>query len=466
MVSRARSLPVLALALSITACGGGGGDSGGGGASSTPPPPPAAATVSLSLSKTSVHTGDSVTLTWSSGNATSCTASGAWSGSQPTSGTTTVTASQTGPSNYQLSCKGSGAAGQGSVTLNVGAAPTQVSVPGLPAPVPVAAGTCVNYSDADFQFNCIATEAAIPAKYETFSSTLSGQVSEVGTAPPTVQAGGSCSAGFNTGTGQFAVNTSFGNDAIAFSGANVTEVVYSSAFLTSIGAQSTITSMSALVIGDNGNTDHFQVIVYANGPSGPITFATGGTFTMNGTTTNLNLLECLGVATAPPPPPPPASLNCPAGRGIGQNGLGFPSSQQVAFNITGTAGSQPNTSTLTWGASYSNPNQTSSSYSGSLRVSLWAVPYNFQGSGPINGTRVAVSSPSFTGTGAKSPNQLYNGYSVTNIVSTASGGNPPSGAYCMVMALDEYNPDTTQCSSSDHFCYADWAQFPGTSAFQ
>jgi hypothetical protein len=418
------------------------------------------------LSKTSVHAGDSVTLTWSATNATSCTASGAWSGSQPTSGTKTVTASQTGSSNYQLSCTGSGGAGQGSATLNVGAVPTQVTVPGLPAPVPVAAGTCVNYSDSNFQFNCIATEGAIPTKYDTFSSTLSGQVVVSGSATPTVQTGGSCTGGFNTGSGQFNVNTPFGNDAIAFSGANITEVVYSSAFLASLGVQSTITGMSALVVSDPGNTDHFQVILYLTSPSGPLTFATAGMITPSGNNTSINMTECLGVASTPPPPPPPASLSCPAGGGSGQNGLGFPAGQHLAFNINTTSAGQSNTSTLTWGASYDNTAQTSTSYTGSLRVSLWAVPYNFQGSGAINGTRVAMSSPNFTGTGAKSPNQLYNGYSVSNIVSTVSGSNPPSGAYCMVIALDQYNPDTTQCTSSDHFCYVDWLQFQGTTTFQ
>jgi hypothetical protein len=409
--------------------------------------------------------GDSVTLTWSSKDATACTASGAWTGTEPTSGTATLSTAQTGSNTYQLSCTGAGNSGQNSVTLSVSPAAAQVSIPGLPAPVPVASGACVPSSNTNFQFGCISSESAVPAKYDTFSSTLSSQVAMVGTAPPTVQTGGSCSAGFSSSTGQFSVNTPFGNDAIAFAGADVTEIVYTSAFLASLGIQNTITSMSALVIGDTSNTDHVQVIVYANGPNGPLTFATAGTLSTSSGTTNLNFLECLSVAAAPPPPPPPASLNCPTRRGSGVNGLSFLASQQLKFNISSTTPSQPNTTTLTWGVNYDNPNLAASAYTGSLRVELWAVPYDFQGSGVINGTSVARASPNFTGTGAKSANQIYNLINVSGIVSTAGGNNPPSGPYCMVMSLDQYNTDVTQCAASDHFCYVDWAQFPGTTSF-
>src|SRR5688572_27952500 len=50
-------------------------------ASATPPP-----TVTLSASPTTISPGGSGTLTWTSTNATSCTASGAWSGAKPVSG--------------------------------------------------------------------------------------------------------------------------------------------------------------------------------------------------------------------------------------------------------------------------------------------------------------------------------------------------------------------------------------------
>jgi hypothetical protein len=70
----------------------------------------AAPTVTLSINPTSITLGQSATLTWSSTNATSCTASGAWSGPQPTSGTLTVTPTAAGADSYTLSCSGAAAA--------------------------------------------------------------------------------------------------------------------------------------------------------------------------------------------------------------------------------------------------------------------------------------------------------------------------------------------------------------------
>lgn len=82
-------------------------------AASTPAP-----TVSLQASSTQVSSGDQVTLSWSSTNATQCTASGAWSGTKPTSGMATV-----GPlaaaSLFMLSCSGSGGSTQSSVNVDI-----------------------------------------------------------------------------------------------------------------------------------------------------------------------------------------------------------------------------------------------------------------------------------------------------------------------------------------------------------
>ena len=74
----------------LTACGGGGGGTdvagalitaggttGGGNSGNTTTP-----TVSLSASTYEIVAGDKTTLTWSSADASSCTASGSWSGSK------------------------------------------------------------------------------------------------------------------------------------------------------------------------------------------------------------------------------------------------------------------------------------------------------------------------------------------------------------------------------------------------
>jgi hypothetical protein len=64
--------------------------------------------------------GQSATLTWTSANASSCTASGAWSGTLGTSGSANVQLQGSSVQTYKLSCSGTGLPGANSVTLNVG----------------------------------------------------------------------------------------------------------------------------------------------------------------------------------------------------------------------------------------------------------------------------------------------------------------------------------------------------------
>ena len=74
----------------------------------------------LSISPTQVAAGSSATLTWAAYGASSCVASGDWSGTQATSGTITVTPTAAGTLSYSLQCIGSGGTGDAStVTLMV-----------------------------------------------------------------------------------------------------------------------------------------------------------------------------------------------------------------------------------------------------------------------------------------------------------------------------------------------------------
>ena len=114
---------LLILILFITSCGG-----GGGGGSSEPTTP--APTVSISLSSNSIILGESVTINWSSSNATGCTATGSWSGSKATSGTETITPSGVGFFNYGISCSGTGGSRSTSVGLEVYRQTDGVSVDG------------------------------------------------------------------------------------------------------------------------------------------------------------------------------------------------------------------------------------------------------------------------------------------------------------------------------------------------
>ena len=109
---RFQALALVAIA-ALDGCSG--GSSGGG----VPAP-----TAALASSITNVAINGSVTLTWSSTNATSCTASGSWSGALATSGSKDVVVAQN--STYTLACSGAG--GSATASVVVAAAPMVLAV--------------------------------------------------------------------------------------------------------------------------------------------------------------------------------------------------------------------------------------------------------------------------------------------------------------------------------------------------
>jgi len=102
---------------------------------STPPPSPA---TSLTLAPANISTAQTSVLSWSSANATGCTASGAWSGARATAGSVTVASASAGNFTYSLTCSGDGGSASASAALSVTAAlsnSTTISVDSGPAGV-------------------------------------------------------------------------------------------------------------------------------------------------------------------------------------------------------------------------------------------------------------------------------------------------------------------------------------------
>ena len=97
-------LPACLVALLI-ACGGG---ADAGTASGPMPAAPAAPTVQLTLGAPKAFVGDSVSLSWSAQQATSCAASGAWTGTQNPQGTFRVSFATGGVKSFVLACTGPG----------------------------------------------------------------------------------------------------------------------------------------------------------------------------------------------------------------------------------------------------------------------------------------------------------------------------------------------------------------------
>jgi len=111
---------VLAALTVLAGCGGGGGSTSTPTTPVTPVTPVTPApTVTLAISQPKITLGSSATLTWASTNATSCTASGAWAGTQAISGTSAQTPSAAGPGTYTLTCTGAGGTANQSVSLIV-----------------------------------------------------------------------------------------------------------------------------------------------------------------------------------------------------------------------------------------------------------------------------------------------------------------------------------------------------------
>lgn len=109
-----------------------------------------APTVSLSADPNSVPAQGTTTLTWSTANATSCTASGDWSGAKPVSGSEFI-----GPlssdGSYSLTCSGSGGTSSDMVSVTIqGAEPAPtVSVSANPSSVDEGGFSVVDWSSSN-----------------------------------------------------------------------------------------------------------------------------------------------------------------------------------------------------------------------------------------------------------------------------------------------------------------------------
>lgn len=101
--------------------------------------------VTLQASPSSVNPGSAATLTWSATYAAGCTASGAWSGSRPTSGTES-TGSLGATSSYTLSCQGDGGTSSQTVTVTVSQDPLPPTVTLTASPDLVAPGNASTLS--------------------------------------------------------------------------------------------------------------------------------------------------------------------------------------------------------------------------------------------------------------------------------------------------------------------------------
>ena len=161
-------------------CTGAGGSANASAMLTVNSPPPPVPTVTIGVNPMSIVAGQSATLTWSSTNATACTASGAWTGGEATSGTLSVTPSAAGTDTYTLSCTGAGGSANASAMLTVNSPPPvpTVTIAVNPASVTLGQNSTLSWSSTNAT-TCTASGAW--NGNEATSGTLSVSPTDAGT---------------------------------------------------------------------------------------------------------------------------------------------------------------------------------------------------------------------------------------------------------------------------------------------
>ncbi|MCB1997783.1 MAG: hypothetical protein KDG57_18260, partial [Rhodoferax sp.] len=154
----------------------------------------------------------------------------------------------------------------------------------------------------------------------------------------------------------------------------------------------------------------------------------------------------------------PVAIPCSPGGGAGTNGITL-SGVSTIGSLTTAANTDTTIDMDPGEIAYRNSAYTSSATTGSLRAQLWAVSQSY-GGGSINGYIVSTYNIRFT----DGTNQLGNFQSSDLQRRTLSARTPPTGAYCMVITLEEY--DSRRCSQADGYCIVDWMQFDSSSSFR
>ncbi len=235
----------------------------------TPPIP----TVTLTANPSTLTSGSSSTLTWSSTHATACTASGAWSGTQPTSGNSLVSPTITGVSTYTLICSGTGGSNSASASITVN---------GAGQPVATVNPTTLTFASQ-------ATGTTSPAQTVSLTNTgtgtlssivisASGDFAQTNTCGTTLAATASCTisvtftpttTGALSGTLMVSSNSADGTASVSLSGTGTLPVTGQASPLISIGLP--IYASSAAYPATNANGGNYNQQWRSNGV--PVTLA-------------------------------------------------------------------------------------------------------------------------------------------------------------------------------------------------
>jgi hypothetical protein len=296
MWSPARWLAVGILAVSLTACGGGAGDASGDSArGGDPTPPPGgtpAPTLSLSANPVSVASGQASTLSWSSTNATSCTASGVWSGAKATSGNQS-TGALSASSSFSLTCTGAGGSVTQTVTVAVSATPPPTPAPTVtlsatPTTVTSGGSSTLNWSSTNAT-GCTASGGWSGSK-NTSGSQSTGALSASSTYTLNCTGtGGSAQASVTVTVTAPSPTLTFTANPTSVSSGNASTLTWSTTNATACTASGAWSGSKA-----------------ASGSQSTGALSTSSTYTLNCTGTGGSVQKSVTVSVNTPPPPPPS----------------------------------------------------------------------------------------------------------------------------------------------------------------
>jgi hypothetical protein len=407
------------------------------------------ATVRIAASPSTVASGGSSTLTWSSTNATACTASGGWSGSKAISGSQSSGALTAGAT-YTLTCTGTGGSATQSTTVSVTAAAPTVSLVASPSTIASGSSSMLSWTSTNAT-SCTASGGWSGSQPMTGSQST-GALKANGTYGLTCTgSGGSATQSATVSVTSPAPTVTFaaspstvasgGNSTLTWSAANATSCTASGAWSGSMaasgsqstGALTTSKTYGLTCTGAGGSASQSATVSVTQAApavtlsANPSTLSSGATSTLSWSSTNATSCiasggwggsQAISGSTATPALTGTTkfTLTCTGAGGSATQSTTVTVSAappSVSLNANPTSVANGGSSTLTW----STTNATACTASGA-----WG------GAQPVNGTQ---------STGALSSNATYTltctgagGTATQSATVTVNSTPPPTSASC------------------------------------
>ena len=467
-----------------------------------------APSVSLSASPTTVATGGTATLTWSSIDAAACTASGGWSGSVATSGSQS-TGALSATTDYELTCNGPGGSATQSTTVTVTPASPVISLNVNPSTVTSGNAATITWSSTNAS-SCTAQGTWTGTKSISGSQSTGALTANANYTLTCTGAGGSASQSASVTVTPPAPTVSFGarpstvqkgsDSMLSWSSANATSCIASGAWkgnqaLSGSQVTPSLPTTAVYVLtctGAGGSATQSTTVTVApsslapivNLSLGPSAIASGGSSTLNWSSTNATSCSASGDwsgSKAVRGSESTGNLSASSTYMLTCTGAGGSASQSATVSVTApaptiTLSASPtsinsgSSATLTWSTTHATTCTASDGWSRNKPISgtqstgpltantIYSLTCTGPGGSAAQSATVTVSTPSPAVTMNANPSTVSSGasstltWSSTNATAcTASNGwtgtKPTRGSYTTV-ALSAATKFTLTCSGT------------------